>query len=112
MAHMSLYCTKLNFGAKYNILEALGKGTTGTVYKVENKNKQERDSDGNPIYYAAKIIYKVGMKTQIEKIFLMREFQITRQISFSPNVVKLYRSYETYDQIIMLLSYSSGGNLD
>lgn len=86
----------------YNLLEIIGNGMYGTVYKA-------RKTDDNSLV-AAKIILKTKLANGKLQEYLENEITIMKNLKH-PNIVKLFNSYETTSKFILILEYCDSGDL-
>lgn len=88
---------------KYEQTQTLGEGLTATVYKVESKKNREK-------VYAMKVINKTAISEK-HKPQLIEEIRLQRKLSSSPNITRIYKIYETSQNIYILMELKEGGNL-
>jgi NIMA (never in mitosis gene a)-related kinase len=86
----------------YIILEQLGQGSYGTVYKVKKKNT-------NDIYALKQMSYNDLSKDEINQI--KKEAKILNLIN-SDFVIKIYDSFEEKNNMNIVMEYCDGGDLD
>ncbi|XP_032306037.1 muscle M-line assembly protein unc-89 isoform X10 [Drosophila ananassae] len=89
-----------DFKSRFQIIEELGKGRFGIVYKV-----QERGQPGQLL--AAKVIKCIKARDKqkvIEEISIMRSLQ-------HPKLLQLAASFESPREIVMVMEYITGGEL-
>ena len=86
----------------YIILEQLGQGSYGIVYKVKKKNT-------NDIYALKQMSYDGLSKDEINQI--KKEAKILNLIN-SDFVVKIYDSFEEKNNMNIVMEYCDGGDLD
>lgn len=85
----------------FTIINELGKGSYGIVYKVESKiNKQ--------IYVIKKIDLKLLKSKHKKEAY--QEVQLLRQINH-PNMIKYYNSFLEKDILYIVMEYAEGGDL-
>ena len=85
----------------YKIIKEIGKGASGRVVQVLNKNDNK--------YYAIKVIpIKEEMKNKIK--FLQKEAEILSKFNCN-NIVKYYDSSKDNDNIYILMEFCGGNNL-
>jgi len=80
--------------------KVIGKGAFSTVYEATCKNNQKK--------YAIKVICKQKIVQDIQP--LVREIKIMRKLKH-PNIVKLYKVYESISSVYLVLDYVNGGDL-
>lgn len=91
----------LNISDFYKFTETLGTGSFGTVKKAISNSTNKS--------YAVKIISKNNMKDG--EINLIRN-EIDLLMHFQhPNIVRLYETFETADDICLVMEYLAGGDL-
>ncbi|XP_033247038.1 titin isoform X8 [Drosophila miranda] len=89
-----------DFKARFEVIEELGKGRFGIVYKV-----QERDQPQQLL--AAKVIKCIKSRDRqkvLEEISIMRSLQ-------HPKLLQLAASFESPREIVMVMEYITGGEL-
>lgn len=85
----------------FKILEELGKGSYGVVYKVRSlRNKKE--------YVIKKIDLKI-LNTKHRKESL-QEVQLLKKLSH-PNMIKYYNSFLEKEILFIVMEYAEGGDL-
>ncbi|CAD8209745.1 unnamed protein product [Paramecium octaurelia] len=93
------YCILIGFHSQYTIINQIGFGSTAQVYISK--------SQANGQCYAIKRIRK---NSKLNPQFLMEEIQIMNELSH-PNIIKLYKVFETNKHINMVLELVEGGEL-
>lgn len=91
--------TITEFKSNYDILNRLGVGATSQVDLVKEKSTGD--------IYAAKTFNRSGVEPPKQ---LWGFLQILTQIDH-PNLVRIYDSFADYQQLILIIEYSKGGNL-
>ena len=91
------------FTDDYDILEEIGRGGFGAVYKVLMKNSD------STAYRAAKKIMKESLKKE-EHESLLAEMAIMMSLDH-PNITKLYEVYEQKHYYVMVMELCEGGEL-
>lgn len=87
---------------KYNVLNQLGKGSFGTVFKVFHKHtKQTR---------AMKVIKKENIFLQDDEQKFLKEIEILKELDHM-NVIKIYEYYEDSMNYYLITEFVSGGEL-
>ncbi|CDW88890.1 serine threonine protein kinase [Stylonychia lemnae] len=89
--------------SSFNFLETLGEGLTSKVYKVSHLKK-----DNN--IFALKVINKIQIDEDLQQS-LIDEVKILRKLRNCQNVNRLYKIYETSNNLYLLLEYKEGGDL-
>jgi serine/threonine protein kinase len=87
--------------SSFNILQTLGSGTFGKVYKVELK------SNGN--IYAMKIINKKYLIRNQQLRYAVTECNVLKQTKH-PFIITLHYAFQTPDHLYMILDYCPGGD--
>jgi serine/threonine protein kinase len=88
--------------SSFNILQVLGSGTFGKVFKVELK------SNGN--IYAMKIINKKYLIRNQQLRYAVTECNVLKQAKH-PFIITLHYAFQTPDHLYMILDYCPGGDL-
>ncbi|XP_077176833.1 serine/threonine-protein kinase 36 isoform X2 [Paroedura picta] len=83
---------------KYHVLEVIGEGSFGRVYKGRRKYSAQ--------VVALKFIPKVG-RSQKELTNLQREIEIMRGLHH-PNIVQMLDSFETDKEVVVVTDYAEG----
>ncbi|XP_064551728.1 titin homolog isoform X6 [Drosophila montana] len=89
-----------DFKARFEIIEELGKGRFGVVYKVQERAQPEQ-------LLAAKVIKCIKSRDRqkvLEEISIMRSLQ-------HPKLLQLAASFESAREIVMVMEYITGGEL-
>jgi serine/threonine protein kinase len=87
--------------SSFKILQTLGSGTFGKVYKVELK------SNGN--IYAMKIINKRYLLMNQQLRYAVTECNVLKQTKH-PFIISLHFAFQTPDHLYMILDYCPGGD--
>ncbi|XP_075167098.1 stretchin-Mlck isoform X2 [Haematobia irritans] len=88
------------FKDRFQILEELGKGRFGVVYKVQEKEDSKR-------ILAAKMIKCIKSKDRIK---VQEEISIMKSLKH-PKLLQLAASFESSREIVMVMEYITGGEL-
>ncbi|NWW85585.1 STK36 kinase, partial [Rhynochetos jubatus] len=83
---------------KYHVLEMIGEGSFGLVYKGRRKHSAQ--------VVALKFIPKVG-RTEKELKNLQREIEIMRGLHH-PNIIQMLDSFETDKEVVVVTDYAEG----
>ncbi|NXK01643.1 STK36 kinase, partial [Herpetotheres cachinnans] len=83
---------------KYHILEMIGEGSFGRVYKGRRKHSAQ--------VVALKFIPKVG-RSEKEMKNLQREIEIMRGL-YHPNIIQMLDSFETDKEVVVVTDYAEG----
>ncbi|XP_032590350.1 myosin light chain kinase, smooth muscle isoform X5 [Drosophila grimshawi] len=89
-----------DFKSRFDIIEELGKGRFGVVYKVQERSQPEQ-------LLAAKVIKCIKARDRqkvLEEISIMRSLQ-------HPKLLQLAASFEGQREIVMVMEYITGGEL-
>lgn len=86
----------------FQILELLGSGTFGKVYKVKLRTTEQ--------IFAMKVIDKQYLIRNHQLRYAITECNILKQ-SNHPFIIKLHYSFQTPDYLYMILDYCPGGDL-
>ena len=86
------------------IVDLLGSGTFGKVFKVQLKNSNDKN------YYAMKVINKQFLINNRQMNYAITECNVLKLAS-SPFIVKLKYSFQTMENLYMILDYCPGGDL-
>ncbi|XP_030387654.1 titin homolog isoform X3 [Scaptodrosophila lebanonensis] len=89
-----------DFKSRFDIIEELGKGRFGVVYKVQEREHPQQ-------LLAAKIIKCIKARDRqkvLEEISIMRSLQ-------HPKLLQLAASFESAREIVMVMEYITGGEL-
>ncbi|NXD01653.1 STK36 kinase, partial [Certhia familiaris] len=82
----------------YHVLEMIGEGSFGRVYKGRRKNSAQ--------VVALKFIPKVG-RSEKELKNLQREIEIVRDLHH-PNIIQMLDSFETAKEVVVVTDYAEG----
>jgi len=94
--------TKELFLNRFNLIRELGEGSYGTVALAEDMVNEN--------LVALKVIQKSSILKMAHINRLRREINLLRLLKH-PNVVRLFEVIETFDQLILVMEYVSGGDL-
>lgn len=86
----------------YKILSKLGKGSFGSVYKVQNIFTEK--------IYAMKVIQKYFVTYQDGDQSFLKEIEILMKVEH-PNIIKIYEYYIDEINYYLIIEYVSGGEL-
>ena len=86
----------------YKILSKLGKGSFGSVYKVQNIFTEK--------IYAMKVIQKYFVTYQDGDQSFLKEIEILMKVEH-PNIIKIYEYYVDEINYYLIIEYVSGGEL-
>ena len=89
----------------FHLLEILGQGTFGKVFKVKRKDHPELEDE-----FAMKILKKAFLVKNNHLRYAITECNILKQAAH-PYVIKLHYSFQTPDNLYMILDYCPGGDL-
>ena len=90
----------------YDIIELLGQGAFGSVYKAKRKNTGTRE-----IIRALKEISKESMNVNKENEEEIRnEIEVLKNIDH-PNIMKIFEFFEDYKNIYLINEYCGGGDV-
>lgn len=91
------------FESKYEIIQELGAGSYGKVYKVKHKETDQ--------IFAVKSIQKskIGLSKEDEEE-LLKEINILKQLDH-PNIIKIFEYFNTPFILNIILEYCNGGEL-
>ena len=93
--------TKINFNS-FEILELIGSGSFGKVYKVKQKNTNN--------IYAMKVLNKAYLIKKKLLRYAITECNVLKQ-SNCPFILKLHYSFQTPENLYMILDYCPIGDL-
>uniref|UniRef100_A0A8R1DFQ6 Protein kinase domain-containing protein n=1 Tax=Caenorhabditis japonica TaxID=281687 RepID=A0A8R1DFQ6_CAEJA len=107
------YCTHPMSGAepgsptkrekhRFEITKKLGSGTYGKV-SLAYDHKFDRE-------VAVKLIKKSAIESKADLVRIRREIRIMSALNH-PNIIQIYEVFENKDKIILVMEYSSGGEL-
>lgn len=94
-------------GVGYNsfqLIEILGQGTFGKVFKVKRKESEDQRE------YAMKVLKKAFLVKNNHLRYAITEANILK-LSDHPFVIKLHYSFQTPENLYMILDYCPGGDL-
>ena len=91
-----------SFEEEYHMLSKIGEGKFGIVYKCENIQTKS--------IYAVKVINKKSYTKQSDHELIQREIG-TLSIINHKNIIRLFDTFETDEQIYMVMEYIPGGDL-
>ena len=94
-------------GVGYNsfqLIEILGQGTFGKVFKVKKKENEDQRE------YAMKVLKKAFLVKNNHLRYAITEANILK-LSDHPFVIKLHYSFQTPENLYMILDYCPGGDL-
>jgi serum/glucocorticoid-regulated kinase 2 len=91
----------INFSS-FEIIETLGSGTFGKVFKVRLKETKE--------IFAMKIINKKYLIRNQQLRYAVTECNVLKQTQH-PFIIKLHYAFQTPDHLYMILDYCPGGDL-
>ena len=94
-----VYITHVPFLDHYEVLDQLGKGGYGKVYRVKNIKSGE--------IYACKLLSKFKIEN-LDKI--KKEINILKKINH-PNIIKLYEIFESKKWLYLIMEECKGGSL-
>ncbi|KAJ3192044.1 Serine/threonine-protein kinase brsk1, partial [Dinochytrium kinnereticum] len=93
--------SNLNMIGPFKLLDPLGFGSFGEVREAINTETNER--------VAIKIIRKEdtsdGVRDQLEEVVIMESLN-------HPNVIKFLKCFEDADQIVIVMEFAAGGDLE
>ena len=88
----------------FSIIDLLGSGTFGKVFKVQLKNSNDQN------FYAMKVINIKFLINNHQLRYAITECNVLK-LATSPFIVKLNYSFQTKDNLYMILDYCPGGDL-
>ena len=88
----------------FNLLEILGQGTFGKVFKATKKESKDEKE------YAMKVLKKAFLVKNNHLKYAITEANILKQ-SNHPYVIKLHYAFQTPENLYMILDYCPGGDL-
>ncbi|XP_065370323.1 titin isoform X6 [Calliphora vicina] len=89
-----------DFKSRFEVLEELGKGRFGVVYKVQEKEEPKR-------ICAAKIIKCIKSRDRVK---VQEEISIMKSLKH-PKLLQLAASFESSREIVMVMEFITGGEL-
>jgi len=90
--------------SSFNIIEILGQGTFGKVFKVTRKNSDCTTE------FAMKVLKKAFLVKNNHLKYAITECNILKQAAH-PFVLKMHFAFQTPDNLYMILDYCSGGDM-
>ena len=96
------YKTKKIGKSSFDILELIGSGTFGKVYKVKSLINKK--------VYAMKVLNKNFLLNNNQLKYAISECNILKQANF-PFIINLHYSFQTNENLYMILDYCPGGDL-
>jgi calcium-dependent protein kinase len=100
MKMLSRYCILSEFDHRYTIIELLGKGSMGEVFKVKNNRNGE--------FLAAKAIASKALSSSSKQL-LMNEIRIMRKLDH-PNIMKIHEVHETSEHFYLIMDLMEHGD--
>ncbi|CAD6194816.1 unnamed protein product [Caenorhabditis auriculariae] len=94
--------TKKESKHRFEITKKLGSGTYGKV-SLAYDHKFDRE-------VAVKLIKKSAIENKADLVRIRREIRIMSALNH-PNIIQIYEVFENKDKIILVMEYSSGGEL-
>ena len=88
--------------SSFDIIELIGRGTFGKVYKVKSLIDKK--------VYAMKVLDKNFLISNNQLKYAISECNILKQASY-PFIIKLHYSFQTKENLYMILDYCPGGDL-
>ena len=95
------YSSEVNL-KDFTLEKVIGRGKFGKVFLVRKKDNQR--------IYAMKVIKKVNIKTEREKLNAIVEKAILQKIS-SPFIVRIHFAFQSPEKLYFVLDYLNGGEL-
>ncbi|CAG9330283.1 unnamed protein product [Blepharisma stoltei] len=92
----------INFNS-FTILDQIGSGSFGTVYKVQKRNGDQQE-------YAMKSLSKANLQRQKQLKYAISECRIMKQLKH-PFIVTLYYAFQTTQYLYLILEYCPNGDL-
>ena len=102
MLYEDSYKTKKIGKNSFDILELIGSGTFGKVYKVKSLIDKK--------VYAMKVLNKNFLINNNQLKYAISECNILKQANF-PFIINLHYSFQTNENLYMILDYCPGGDL-
>jgi serine/threonine protein kinase len=90
--------------SSFQLLDILGQGTFGKVFKVKRKDNLKGPE------YAMKVLKKAFLVKNNHLRYAITECNILK-LSSHPFVLKLHYSFQTPENLYMILDYCPGGDL-
>lgn len=90
--------------SSFHLLDILGQGTFGKVFKVKRKDNLKGPE------YAMKVLKKAFLVKNNHLRYAITECNILK-LSSHPFVLKLHYSFQTPENLYMILDYCPGGDL-
>ena len=87
----------------FDILDCLGAGSFGKVFKVRMKS--------NGVIYAMKVINKKFLMKNNQLRYAITECNVLKQVT-SPFILTLYYSFQTPENLYLIIDYCPGGDLN
>lgn len=103
-AHLSMI--GYTVAGRYELLEIIGAGAYGTVFKALDIKAE----DDGPFHYAIKVLNHPEVGSAEEKL-LYREIVFHKRVSGHENVISLYEVFREKDCVFLLLELSGAGTL-
>ena len=82
--------------SNYNILETIGKGSSGKIKLISDKKTNEK--------FALKIIEYSSLKEEKELIKLIKVFKILKSLDH-PNIIKIYNIFKDNKNFYIIMEY-------
>ena len=105
--YIDLNNNQFNYGQildQFEILEKIGQGGFGSVYKIKEKNTLK--------IYAMKTIKTESYLNKANKIEeLFREQKILKQLNHR-NIIRLHHAFQVKDNICLIMDYACGGEFE
>ncbi len=102
MKLLSGYCVNNDFYTKYQVIELVGQGSFGKVYKVSLVDDPKQE-------YAAKVFLKSQIKPGC-KMLLVNEIRVLQLLSHL-NIIAIQEVHETADEIVVVMPLMRAGLL-
>ena len=88
--------------SNFDMLEEIGAGAFGEVYKVKHKQSQR--------IFAMKMLNKQRLQKQKQLKYAISEFKIMKQLDH-PFIMNLFYAFQTHKFLFLVLEYCPGGDL-